>query len=101
VPLRSGIPGARILYQAPLGERVRLTFDAADPRLPYACPAHDQVAAGATVHGVARAGVDGVGYLSGTVAGGAVMLTVSPSATGTPGEVALPVLGGSPEVKIR
>ena len=34
IPLRCGIPGARVFYQAPAGERVRLAFDGADPRLP-------------------------------------------------------------------
>ncbi len=99
VPLRCGIPGARITYQAPAGERVRLAFEAADPRLPYA-EACDQT--GATVYGVAREG-DPVGYLSGTAppGGGPVVLSISPIATGAPGEVALSILSGSPEVQIR
>jgi hypothetical protein len=100
VLLRCGIPGAFITYQNPVGERVRLAFEGADPRNVYALPGHDQ--ATGTVHGVARAG-DPVGYLSATCAAapGPVTFVVSPTPTGSPGEVALSILAGSPEVKIR
>lgn len=109
VQLRCGIPGARIVYQAPAGERVRVAFEGADPRGVYAF-AHDQADAGATVRGVARVGdhVDG-GTLTGLadVVTGIVAFTYT---SGNPGAstVVAPsisisgiVTSGSPEVLIR
>jgi hypothetical protein len=112
VDLRCGIPGARITYQAPGGERVRIAFESADPRAAYAVPAHDQAAAGATVRGVARVGDPVRG---GTISGRADLatgvitfiyvsadgLTTTEGIGGVPVQLDGLVAGGSSEVKIR
>lgn len=113
VPLRCGIPGARITYATPAGERVRLAFESADPRSIYALPAHDQAPAGTTMRRVARRGDPVViGTLSATVmvdgAPVAAQLTFTPDPfTGATGatsdtvQLVAVIAGGSLEVQIR
>ncbi len=110
VPLRCGVPGVKIVYQAPAGERVRVAFESRDPRRIFAVPAHDQSAAGADVRGVARVGdAVVVGELAGVanLTTGIVTLTFTPAnPVGAPTTGESVTLGGlvqtgSPEVQIR
>ena len=100
VPLQCGIPGARITYTTPAGERVRLAFEGGDPRGVFALPAHDQDTSTPTKQ-VARRGDFATGLFALLLSPGAQTLTLV--ANGTPGSITLDsrIVTGSPEVKIR
>lgn len=89
VPLRVGIPGCRVTV--PAGARVRLAFDGADPRFPFASALDQDASAAASLALVG----DSAGWISGVApaGGGPVTLSWSATSTGATGEVEVFLVG--------